>query len=133
MADNPDSLPPETPLDAGSQALSEALRSSFAIVKVVMVILLAVFLASGFFTVGPQQRAIILRLGRPIAQGEQALLGPGLHFSLPYPIDAHEIVSITGIQQVKSTVGWYATTPAQEAAGTEQPVSPGSPLNPAVD
>ena len=38
-----------TPVDAGSQALSEALRSSFAIVKVVMVILVVVFLASGFF------------------------------------------------------------------------------------
>ena len=60
-------------MDAGSQALSEALRSSFAIVKVVMVILVLVFLASGFFTVGPQQRAIILRLGKPIAQGQQAL------------------------------------------------------------
>ena len=28
--------PPETPEDAGSQALAESLRSSFAIVKVVM-------------------------------------------------------------------------------------------------
>jgi membrane protease subunit HflK len=123
----------ETPMDAGSQALSEALRSSFAIVKIVMVVLFVVFVCSGFFTVGPQQRAIILRLGRPLGEGEQALLGPGLHFSLPYPIDEHEIVSISGIQQVKSTVGWYATTPAQEAAGTEPPVYPTSPLNPAVD
>ena len=31
---------PETPVDAGSQALSEALRSSFAIVRFLMVILL---------------------------------------------------------------------------------------------
>ena len=46
-------LPPETPVDAGSQALAEALRSSFAIVKFVMVLLVLVFLASGFFTVGP--------------------------------------------------------------------------------
>ncbi len=119
---------PETPVDAGSQALAEALRSSFAIVKVVMVVLFVVFVCSGFFTVGPQQQAIILRL-----RGEQALLGPGLHFSLPYPIDEHAIVSISGSQQAKSTVGWYATTPAQEAAGTEPPVYPTSPLNPAVD
>ena len=32
-------VPPETPVDAGSQALTEALRSSFTIVKVVMVLL----------------------------------------------------------------------------------------------
>ena len=47
-------LPPETPMDAGSQALAEALRSSFAIVKVVMVVLVLLFLGSGFFTVGPR-------------------------------------------------------------------------------
>ena len=35
---------PETPVDAGSQALAEALRSSFAIIKVVMVLLVLVFL-----------------------------------------------------------------------------------------
>ena len=58
--------PPETPIDAGSQALSEALGSSFVIVKIVMVILVGVFLVSGFFTVGPQERGIILRFGRPV-------------------------------------------------------------------
>ena len=51
----------DTPIDAGSQALSEALRSSFGIVKFVMVLLVALFLGSGFFTVGPNhhQRTII--------------------------------------------------------------------------
>ncbi len=77
----PASLPPETPVDAGSQALSEALRSSFAIVKFVMLLLVLVFLGSGFFTVGPQERALVLRFGRPVGTGEKALLGPGLHWS----------------------------------------------------
>jgi len=120
-------------VDAGSQALSEALRSSFAIVKFVMIGLVLVFLASGFFTVGPQQTAIILRFGKPLAEGPSALLGPGLHWSFPYPIDDHVIVSISGLQQVRSSAGWYATTPAAEAAGTEMPPAPGAPINPAVD
>jgi modulator of FtsH protease HflK len=119
------------PFDAGSQALAEALRSSFAIVKFVMVILVLVFLASGFFTVGPQERALVLRLGKAPAGGPKALLGPGLHWSWPYPIDEFVKVSITGIQQVRSKAGWYATTPEQELAGTE-PMA-GSTLNPAVD
>ena len=114
-------LPPETPVDAGSQALAEALRSSFAIVKVVMVLLVLLFLASGFFTVGPQERAILLRFGRPVGEGEKALLMPGLHWSLPYPIDESIKVSISGLQQVSSTVGWYAVTPEQELAGIEPP------------
>jgi modulator of FtsH protease HflK len=123
--------PPGTPLDAGSRALSEALHSSFTIVKVVMVILVLLFVASGFFTVGPQERAIILRFGKPVGSGQAALLEPGLHWSAPYPIDECVKVSITGIQQVRSTVGWYAATPEQELAGKEPPAGPS--LNPAVD
>src|SRR5438552_1579587 len=83
---------PEVPDDSGSQALSEALRSSFAIIKVIMVGLVVLFLGSGFFTVGPQEKAIILRLGRPTSEDEKALLGPGAHWAFPYPID--EVVKI---------------------------------------
>jgi len=124
-------LPLETPVDAGSQALAEALRSSFAIVKFVMVLLVLVFLASGFFTVGPQERAIILRFGKPVGEGEKALLGPGLHWSFPYPIDESIKVSIGGLQQVGSTVGWFAITPEQDLAGIEPQAGP--TLNPVVD
>ena len=124
-------LPPETPMDAGSQALAEALRSSFAIVKVMMVLLVLLFLASGFFTVGPQQRGILLRFGKPVGEGEKALLNPGLHWSFPYPIDESILVSISGLQQVKSTVGWYAVTPEEELSGVE-PFAGGT-LNPIVD
>ena len=46
--------------DAGSQALAEALRSSFAIVKIVMVLMVVAFFCSGFFTVGPSEKAVIL-------------------------------------------------------------------------
>jgi membrane protease subunit HflK len=122
---------PETPLDPGSQALAEALKSSFAIVKVVMVLLVIVFLSSGFFTVGPQERAVVLRFGKPVAEGQQALLGPGLHFALPYPIDEFVKVPITEVQRITSTVGWFYVTPEQEVAGAEPMAS--FALNPAVD
>lgn len=123
--------PPETPLDPGSQALAAALKSSFGIVKVVMVGLVILFLCSGFFTVGPQERAIILRFGKPLGEGEQALLGPGPHFALPYPIDEVVRVPITELQRVTSTVGWFFITPEQEVAGTEPFAGPS--LNPAQD
>jgi membrane protease subunit HflK len=123
--------PPESSVDTGSQALSEALRSSFSIVRIVMVALIVLFFASGVFIVGEQERAMVLRMGRPVGEGEKALLGPGLYWSLPYPIDDHIKVSIRGIQTATSTAGWYATTPAMEAAGTEPPA--GLSINPAVD
>src|SRR5688500_9407502 len=69
---------PELPDDAGTQALSEALRSSFVIVKVLMIGLVVLFICSGVFTVPSQKKAIILRLGKPVGTGEQMLLEPGL-------------------------------------------------------
>jgi len=115
-------------MDAGSQALAEALRSSFAVVKVVMIALVAVFLFSGFFTVGPQEKAIILRFGKPLGEGDKTLLGAGAHWAFPFPIDEVVKVPIAEIQQVKSTVGWFAQTPEQEALN--QDPAPAASLNP---
>ncbi|MGD0252700.1 MAG: protease modulator HflK [Verrucomicrobiota bacterium] len=122
---------PVTPEDAGSQALAEALRSSFAIVKVAMLLMVLAFFSSGFFTVGPQEKAVILRFGKPVGEGEKVLLSSGWHWSYPYPIDEVVKIPITEIQKVVSSVGWYATTPEQELSGEELPA--GSSLNPAVD
>lgn len=117
--------------DAGSQALSEALRSSFVIVKIAMAALVVIIFASGIFTVGPQEKAIILRFGKPLGEGQKMLLGAGLHWSWPQPIDEVIRIPITEIQKVSSSVGWYLTTPEMELAGNEPPAGPS--LNPALD
>jgi len=118
-------------VDAGSQALAEALGSSFAIVKIVMVLMVILFFSSGFFQVGPSEKAVILRFGRPVGEGKSVLLGPGLHWSFPYPVDEVVKIPITEIQKVTSTTGWYFTTPEQELSGEELPG--GATLNPAID
>ena len=117
--------------DAGSQALSEALRSSFTVVKIVMVFMVVLFFGSGFFTVGPQEKAVILRFGNPVGEGENRLLGAGLHWSFPYPIDEVVKIPITEQQVVTTTIGWYMTSPEQELSGEEMPAGPS--LNPAID
>jgi modulator of FtsH protease HflK len=124
---------PVTTEDAGSQALAEALGSSFAIVKIVMVLMVVAFFASGFFSVGPQEKAVILRFGKPVGEGQKALLSSGLHFALPYPIDEVVRIPISDIQKQKivSNNGWYLTTPEAELSEVEMP--PGQSLNPAVD
>ncbi len=126
---------PSSQEDAGSQALAEAFRSSFFIVQVAMVILVLVFFGSGIFSVGPQEKAVILRLGRPVGEGTGALLGSGLHWAFPYPIDEVRKIPFTEIQTVKSTTGWYHMTPQDEAAelaGSFHP-SPSASLNPTYD
>jgi membrane protease subunit HflK len=122
---------PAAPEDAGSQALAEALRSSFVIVQFVMVVLVVIFFGSGFFQVGTQEKAIILRFGKPVGEGQAALLGPGLHWSFPYPMDEVVKVPITEIQKVSSTIGWFAESPEQELSGNLPP--PGLSLIPGVD
>lgn len=114
---------PETQ-DAGAQALSEALQSSFAVVKVVMVLMVLAFFGNGFFTVGPQEKAVILRFGKPVGVGEKRLLGAGLHWSFPYPIDEVVRIPIAEQQVVRSTIGWYFTTPQQELAGQGPSAAP---------
>jgi len=122
---------PVMPDDTGSQALSEALRSSFAIVKIAMALMVLAFFSSGFFTVGPSEKAMILRFGRTVGVGQKALLGAGWHWSFPYPIDEVVKIPITEIQKINSTVGWYFTTPEMELSGAEPPA--GMSLDPASD
>ncbi|HEX7859649.1 MAG TPA: protease modulator HflK [Verrucomicrobiae bacterium] len=117
--------------EVGSRALSDALRSSFVIVKILMVALVILFFFSGIFTVPSGERAIILRFGRAVGTGDQQLLGPGLHWAFPSPIDEVVRIPIGEVQTVRSTAGWYQTTPEQEAAGNEQAQT--GTLNPAVD
>ena len=70
--------------DANTQALSDALSSSFIIVKILMVVLIVAFLGSGVFRVKSNQEAILLRFGKAT---RAETLKPGLHWAFPYPID----------------------------------------------
>jgi membrane protease subunit HflK len=117
--------------EAGSRALAEALRSSFFIVKILMVLLVIVFFGSGIFTVPSQQRAIVLRFGKPVGVGQDQLLGPGLHFGFPTPIDEVVRIPVGNLLSVTSSAGWYQTTPEAEMSNQEPPPNP--TLNPAVD
>lgn len=94
-------------LDAAGRSLSEALRISFIILKVIMVVLIVAFLASGFRTVGSDEQALVLRFGKIRGVGEERVLGSGLHWIFPYPID--EIVKIPVAKKVNLAIRsfWY--------------------------
>jgi membrane protease subunit HflK len=132
--DHQDSPAPET-RDAGSQALAEALRSSFAIVKIAMGALIAIILAAGFFTVNPGEKAVILRFGKPRGEGQAMLLSSGrFYWSFPYPIDEVVRIPISEIQKVTSSAGWYPMTHQEEVAYETSDIEPaavGTSLNPA--
>ncbi|MGP8200964.1 MAG: protease modulator HflK [Limisphaerales bacterium] len=131
---NPNQMPPPgqgpSADDAGSQALSDALRSSFFIVKIIMVVLVLAFLSSGFFTVRQDERAIVLRLGKPVGEGEKALLMPGAHWAFPKPIDSIEKIPYNQVQEAQSSVGWMLTPEERRKGAT--PSQTGNGLDPAT-
>jgi membrane protease subunit HflK len=120
-------------LDAAGKSLSEALRISFIILKVIMIVLIIGFLASGFETVGSNEQALVLRFGAIRGIGENRLLGPGAHWIFPYPID--EIIKIPVETTVHMAINtfWYTQRPEDEFSGQERPVPPGTPLDPLRD
>jgi membrane protease subunit HflK len=122
---------PEPPAgdDPGTQALSDALKSSFFIIQIIMVLLVVLFFGSGFFTVKEQYKAIILRMGRPVEQGTNVLLGPGAHFAFPRPIDEVTNIPFSSFQHADSTVGWYLTAD-ERAKNAPEPAATAS-LDPA--
>lgn len=128
----PDPVPAGAPLeDAGSAALSDALRSSFRIVKFLMAALVAVFIASGFFTVEPNELAVILRFGKPVGIGADRLLKPGPHWAFPYPMDEVVRIPVGQAHTVVSESGWFPLTAIQEAAGEKPEALPF--LRPGID
>ncbi len=97
-------------LDAAGKSLSDALRLSFGILKVIMIVLVVAFLISGFKTVDSGEQAMVLRFGAIRGVGEERVLGPGWHWVFPYPID--ELVKIPVEAQIRLPINsfWYRQT-----------------------
>jgi uncharacterized protein len=75
------------------------------------IVVAALYLGGGVFTVQPGEVAIRTRFGR-IVDGH---LGPGLHARLPWPIENHVVVATDHIRRIE--VGFRSA--ARPAAGTE--------------
>lgn len=119
-------------LDAASKSLSEALRLSFIVLKVIMIVLVIAFLASGFKTVGSDEQALVLRFGKIQGIGENRLLGPGPHWILPYPID--EIVKIPVERTINLSINsfWYHESDSERLSGQTR-IRETDPLRPLDD
>ena len=97
-------------LNLGYKYLANAFKVSFAVLKFIMIVLVALFLLSGFETVGSDEQALVLRFGKIRGIGEQRVLGPGLKWVFPYPIE--EIVKIPVAKKVNLPINsfWYFQT-----------------------
>jgi modulator of FtsH protease HflK len=98
-------------LDAAGVSLFEALRVSFIILKVIMIVLVVLFLASGFKTVGSDEQALVLRFGKIRGVGDERIRGPGLHWVFPYPIETIVKIPVEKRTNLPINSFWYFQRP----------------------
>lgn len=65
-------------------------------ISLVVFVVLALWLASGTYTVDASERGVVLRFGKKVR-----VVGPGLQWRMPYPIETHELVNLSGVRTVE--------------------------------
>lgn len=65
-------------------------------IGLLIALVVVVWLASGFYIVDASQRGVVLTLGKYSETTE-----PGLRWRLPWPIQTHEIVNLTGVRTIE--------------------------------
>lgn len=120
-----------TESDAGTRSLSEALKISFVVLKLIMIALVIFFIASGFETVGSDEEAIVLRFGK--MQDEVLKSRSVPYWIFPYPIE--EMIKIPVKKKIDLDVEsfWYFETEAEKLSDTKKQVRPDAPLGPTID
>ena len=117
--------------DAAGRSLTNALRVSFNILKVIMLALVVLFLASGVFFVQENEQALVLVFGKVSGIGDEQVLGPGIHFTWPEPISEVVRIPVAKVQSLSLTSFWYFQT-EQEKLGQKSPYAKPS-LDPLQD
>ncbi len=117
-------------LDPAQKSLADALRITFFLLQVGMAVLIVLFLVSGARKVNEAERGVRLTFGRIVAQD----IGPGLHFSWPFPIGEFLTVQ-TGQQSLDLKKSfWFHLAARQENLSLDQLPSIGNVgLIPGVD
>jgi regulator of protease activity HflC (stomatin/prohibitin superfamily) len=97
--------PEPVEFSSADKSLSDALRISFVILKVIMIVLVLGFLASGFRTVESGEKGVVLRFGQIHRTVE-----PGWVWVFPFPVD--ELIRIPVDKRISLPVNtfWYKET-----------------------
>ncbi|MBK9351388.1 MAG: FtsH protease activity modulator HflK [Sulfuritalea sp.] len=82
--------------DGGSRMPSISPRQFGSGIGLVLMLVAAVWLGSSFYIVDASQRGVVLQFGRFHETTE-----PGLRWRLPWPVQSHEIVNVTGVRTVE--------------------------------
>lgn len=110
----------EEEMDAATASLAKALRFSFLLLKLVMLVLIVVYAVSGFYHVRQDEVALELRFGRVVGVGEDRIKSPGQwRFAWPTPIG--EVVRIpTSARSLDVNTFWPRISDMELEEGLER-------------
>lgn len=115
-------------LDPAHQSLSDAIRITFRILQLAMIVLAALFVFSGFQSVKEGEQGIRLLFGKVKA----AKLDPGFRFSFPFPVGELVKVSTGAVNVSLDEAFWPHVEDKTKARNIDQLPRTAS-LNPAND
>lgn len=118
-------------LTAGHQALQDALRVSFRLLRWAIVVLVVLYLVSGFFIVSQHEKALVLQFGRLAGEPKEA----GPHWTWPRPFSEVVRVPTEEVQTLEVDDFWYfdPNRGTLESVGKDNHRSGGNVLNPRRD
>jgi membrane protease subunit HflK len=117
-------------LDPAQRSLAEALRKSFGILKLLMLVMIVAYVLSGWFRVQPGEVGFVVRTGRVAGDRATRVLRPGWHWAFPYPID--EVVTVaTQMERVLPVSFMFHVTEEERMRGMRRTAA--NPLNPRRD
>lgn len=119
---------PFEPTDPAQKSLADAMRVSFGILKVIMVLMLIAYLATGVFTVEPQEKVVRLQFGKIVGDRGGQVYEQGWYVGWPYPIEEKVKVPITKRTVSINKAFWYEGGDTDTAGQAR-----GGPLNPERD
>jgi membrane protease subunit HflK len=133
----PPAGPPDATVDPAQQSLVSALRSSFAILRLVLVVLVVLYLGSGVFQIGPGEQGVIARLGELVINkdtGQPVFTKGWIWWALPAPFD--EQIKLSGnIRKLETDTFLFRRRPEDIVNKTDiATIRPlGNTLKPGVD
>lgn len=113
--------------DPAGASLAAALRTSFALLGVLMVVAVLFFLQTGFVSVAPGQAAVRTVFGKVVGTTDR-----GLAINWPRPIGGIEIVSV-GERSVQTSDFWMRTNPQEATKKLRDRTMPRGGLMPGLD
>ncbi len=123
----------QAPADPAQQALADALRVSFGILKYLMAVLVVIYLFSGVYQVQPQEQAVQLVFGKVTGDTvEEQVKEAGWHLGWPFPVG--EVVKVPTTTQNLTVADTFMFEIAERDRGKSfDEMAGGRALNPERD